>query len=879
MSTTILLELARGAALLLALTLLIGLNTRAWPGRRRAEEFVAGTIFGGICIIGMSMPITVDEGVIFDARSAVLAMAGLFGTALTAVVAALIAATYRAWLGGGGAAVGVAVVFASVTFGMLYRHAHTRGWIGRGPLHYLALGALVHLVAIGLFTQLPAVHAAQIFGELALPYVIILTLTTALLGILLEDLDNRLRTQDALAHSEARLRAITDSIPDVMLLVDEDGRYLEVLSSDEKLLHVDAVHLIGKSIHDALAPTEAERFMTIVRDAIQQNQIQTIEYPMKTLDGQTRHFEGRCKRLDTPIDGRRAALFIARDISERVAADEERRIAAIAFESQQGMAIADTRSRFLKVNKAFCAISGYTEDELIGERTSKLSSGRHDRAFYREMWRSIARTGVWSGEIWDRRKNGEVYPAMLTINAVRDALGHVTHYVAAVTDITARKRNEEEIHTLAFYDTLTHLPNRRLLIDRLERALVASGRSGHHGALMFIDLDDFKNINDLLGHHNGDILLQAAARRLLDAVRETDTVARFGGDEFVIMLEQLNRDAATARGEAQAVAEKALRALKAPYVLDEEPRHSSASIGVVLFYDDQVTVDDLLKHADLSMYESKHEGKGRIRFYDPSMQEAVTSRLRLEDEIRDAIRDNGFHLLYQPQFNEQGHLIGAEALLRWNHRLKGDIRPDDFIPVAERAGLMPLLGARILGEACEQLASWAQRPVTARLTLAVNISAQQLYHPDFVDGVIATLERTGAPAHRLTLELTESLLLDDMEEATRRMNLLRQQGIRFSIDDFGTGYSSLAYLERLPLDELKIDRSFVGELPANPNSLAIIKAIIAVADSLGLSVIAEGVEHEPQRTLLCNVGCKHFQGFLLGRPMPASTLVASLFER
>ncbi|AWI79623.1 histidine kinase [Parazoarcus communis] len=872
------LELVKTAVLLLSLCLLQGINTRLLGHHPHAARISAGVIYGGICVIGMMTPINFSPGVIVDGRSAVLAMAGFFGGPLVGSVAMLIAAAYRTLLGGTGALTGVSIICSSMLLGLAYRAAASKGWVSRGPSQFLIFGVIVHLVALLLFAGLPAEQRSAFFEALALPYLLVLAPATALLGMLLQDLDNRIQTERALAGSEARLRAIAHAMPDLVLVLDEDGRYVEVISQNERLLVADINGLIGKRMHDVLPAQDADRFLELIRRTLDEDSPKSIEYNLQTLAG-PRTFEGRCQVLETRPEDRPAVLFLARDISERVAAEQERRIAAIAFESQQGMIITDADTVMLRVNNAFTDITGYREAEVIGKKTRMLGSGRHSLAFYQAMWDELLGTGTWQGEVWNRRKNGETYPQALSINAVRDERGQVTHYVAALTDISLRKSTEEEIRTLAFFDHLTQLPNRRLLMDRLGQALALSARSSRYGALMFIDLDDFRNINDLLGHHNGDVLLQQAAKRLCGVAGESNTVARFGGDEFVVLVDELDGDEDAARQVAENIGMRALAALKAPYTLEGHTQQSSASVGIALFRDHERSVEELMKQADLSMNEAKHRGKNRLCFYDPVMQETVTARLRLEEEIRLGTEAGEFLVLYQPQYDQRGTMLGVEALVRWQHPKRGFVSPDQFIHVAERAGLMPALGLHVLNIACDQLAKWARRPSTQTLSIAVNISAQQLYSDAFVEQVLDALTRSGAPADRLTLELTESLLLDDMEEAIERMSRLRARGIRFSIDDFGTGYSSLSYLQRLPLDQLKIDRSFVKNLPDSTSGLAIVKAVIALAHALDLKVIAEGVELEAQRGVLNDNGCHHFQGFLFARPMQIEAVEALLQVR
>jgi diguanylate cyclase (GGDEF)-like protein/PAS domain S-box-containing protein len=553
-------------------------------------------------------------------------------------------------------------------------------------------------------------------------------------------------------------------------------------------------------------------------------------------------------------------------------AHENLRIAAIAFESQEGIFVTDTRGIILRVNSAFTEITGYSAAEAIGRTPALLKSGRHGSEFYAAMQATLATTGAWSGEIWNRRKCGTVFPEWLTITAVKTETGEVTHYVSTLTDITQRKAAEEEIRHLAYYDPLTRLPNRRLLLDRLEHALQSGRRTRLHGALMFIDLDNFKLVNDSLGHEQGDLLLKEMGQRLVAAVREGDTVARLGGDEFVVILEGLSAQAHQAAAQAESVAHKMLQALASPMALAGHAMQSSCSIGVVLFVGDEASADDLMKHADLAMYQAKEAGRNTVRFFDPEMHAAVVHRLALEQDLRTALHEQQLRLYHQPQVDGTGRIIGTEGLVRWQHPLRGLVSPRDFIGLAEDTGLILPLGQWVLETACQQLAQWAQKPECAHLTLSVNVSGKQLRQSDFVAQVLRTLERSGAPAQRLKLELTESVLLDNPQDAVTKMSALQAQGVGFSLDDFGTGYSSLAYLRQLPLDQLKIDQSFVHNLGSDPRAAAIVRTIVTLADNLGLNVIAEGVETQEQREQLALNGCHACQGYLFGRPVPVEEL-------
>ncbi len=557
-------------------------------------------------------------------------------------------------------------------------------------------------------------------------------------------------------------------------------------------------------------------------------------------------------------------------------ADADLRIAATAFESQEGMVITNAEGMILRINKAFSDITGYAAEEAVGQNPQLLQSGRQDVSFYAAMWGAIDRNGSWQGEIWNRRKNGQIFPEWLTITAVKGDDGNVTHYVGTFADITLRKAAEDEIKYLAFYDQLTQLPNRRLMMDRLDQALTSSARHERHGALLLIDLDNFKTLNDTFGHAVGDQLLRETSTRLTSCVRAVDTVARLGGDEFVVIIEDLE-GGSQAAVLAESVAEKIQARLARSYLLDVTPEvagssrrnyYCTSSTGIAMFRDRTVSGDELLKRADTAMYQAKAAGRNTLRFFDPEMQANVAARAALEADLRKAIKENQFVLFYQPQVDGSGQVTGAEALVRWQHPERGLVSPVEFIPMAEETGLILPLGTWVLHTACEQLKAWAAAPATAHLTLAVNVSARQFNFPNFVDHVLALIDHTGARPEKLKLELTESLLLDNADDIIAKMNALKAHGVCFSLDDFGTGYSSLSYLKRLPLDQLKIDQSFVRDILIDANDAVIARTVVALAESLGLTVIAEGVETDTQRDILAKNGCLAYQGYLFSRPLP-----------
>ena len=558
---------------------------------------------------------------------------------------------------------------------------------------------------------------------------------------------------------------------------------------------------------------------------------------------------------------------IGKDITERRQAEDELRIAAVAFASQNGMMITDPSGVILRVNPAFTRLTGYSAAEAIGQTPALLSSGRHGPLFYQRLWDSLKEKGYWQGEVWNKRKNGQIYAEMLSITAIITPDHRLTHYVGSFTDITENKEAEAEIHRLAYYDALTRLPNRRLLQDRITQAIVAVARSRRYGAIFLIDLDHFKTLNDTRGHDVGDLLLVKIAQRLRATVREGDTVARQGGDEFVVLLEDLGTEIDEAAALAQQLGDKLLEAIDRPFDLNGLEYHCKLSIGVALF-DEQKTFEDLLKQADLALYQAKNSGRNALRFFDPAMQAAMDLRGTLEAELRRALELDQLRLYYQPQISSERRVIGVESLLRWQHPERGLVPPDDFIPLAEDTGLILPIGLWVLTSACAQLKTWEGNASTRELQVAVNVSARQFRQADFVDQVQGVLEASGANPARLKLELTESLVLEDVKGAIAKMKAIKRLGVSFAMDDFGTGYSSLSYLAQLPLDQLKIDRSFVRKLQANSSEEVIVRTIITMGRGLGLHVIAEGVETDAQHKLLELHGCHAYQGYLFSRPLP-----------
>jgi len=693
-----------------------------------------------------------------------------------------------------------------------------------------------------------------------------------------------LPTSESPASGEASL---FDRLPDGLMICNQDGLVIRVNDSFLKLYELPdreaavnhTFESIFRFIWDGKTHDDASAALRESGERTLQENMRFSGSPFElALPG------GRYVRISARVTEDRETFYAHVDISELKLREQfqnqqqdrllrqskvEQSIAEAVFESKEGSFTTNADKVILKVNAAFTAITGYSADEAVGQTPRLLSSGRHDLAFYASMWESIIRTGAWQGEIWNRRKNGNVYPETLRISTVRDAGGEISNYVAAFSDTTSYKAAEEQIQSLAFSDPLTGLPNRQHLIVLLQQLQLASTQRPRQDALLLVGLDQLKNLNETIGYESSNRLLQSVAQRLGDCTRRGDTMVRLGGNAFVVLLQNLSLLPQQASSEAETVAGKILLALSQPYNIGSSDVHCSASIGITLV--DNATAQDAdvpLNQAELAMRHAKAAGRNEMRFFAPQMQAEVNARADLERGLREALLNDQFVLHYQAQVTSEGRVFGSEALLRWKHPLRGMVSPAEFIPVAEECGLILPIGNWALETACRQLALWAGKPETADLTLAVNVSAHQFHQAEFVDQVLAALERTGAKAQRLKLELTESMLVTHVEGTIAKMNALKARGIGFSLDDFGTGYSSLSYLRRLPLDQLKIDQSFVRNILTDPGDAAIAKMVIALADSMGLSVIAEGVELEAQRNILTDLGCHNYQGYLFSRPLP-----------
>jgi diguanylate cyclase (GGDEF)-like protein/PAS domain S-box-containing protein len=697
-----------------------------------------------------------------------------------------------------------------------------------------------------------------------------------LLRLAVSDITQRKQMELAQSQSEEGYRSLAEDLPAFVVTFLPDGTLTFVNQAVMRMVNMTSEALTGMNFFEFLTPDDRVMVRSRLAQLTPEQPVETHEQTYPIPGGAVAYHQWTNRAF---FDARGHVTHfqaVGEDITARKLAQDELSIAAVAFECQNGMFITNAQGVILRVNQAFTDLTGYSAEESIGMTPGRLlSSGRQDSLFYQRMWSSINQKGNWQGEIWNRRKSGQIFAEMLTITAIASADRGVTNYVASFTDITEDKEAEAEIHRLAYYDSLTKLPNRRLLQDRLGQAVVATARNGHCGAIFFIDLDNFKALNDTRGHLVGDLLLVEIAVRLQAVVRQGDTVARLGGDEFVVLLEDLGPETHEAALVAKQLSEKLCNAIDAPFTLNGREYRCTLSIGIGLF-DQHETVESLFKHADLALYQAKNAGRNTMRFFDPGMQATLDLRSAMEADLRQAITLQQLRLYYQPQVDAERRVVGCEALVRWEHPERGLVSPLDFIPLAEETGLILPIGLWVMETACVLLKSWESSAHTRELQLAVNVSARQFRQGDFVAQVERVLAASGVNPARLKFELTESVVLEDVERAIEKMRAIKLLGVSFSMDDFGTGYSSLSYLARLPLDQLKIDKSFVLNLPGNCNDATIARTIITMGQGLAMHVIAEGVETEEQRAFLADHGCNGYQGFLFSQPLPQQALAEFL---
>jgi diguanylate cyclase (GGDEF)-like protein/PAS domain S-box-containing protein len=659
---------------------------------------------------------------------------------------------------------------------------------------------------------------------------------------------------------------LIETIPGPIFYKDAQARYLGCNSAFANFIGLAVDDLIGRMPHDVAPPELADKYLAADQALFKQPGVQIYESPVRYASGEMRDVLFH-KATFTEADGSVGGLVgFMLDITERKRMEARLQQAATVFDSSaEGVIITAPDGNIIAVNRAFSEITGYSEDEAIGHNPKILQSGRQGKAFYRELWATIGRSGRWQGEVWNRCKDGRIYPEWLTISAVKDIAGHLTHYVGVFSDITAIKTAYEQLNHLAHHDALTGLPNRLLLEDRLHVALQRARREETGLAILFVDLDRFKTINDSLGHHVGDRVLCEISTRLSGLIRESDTVARLGGDEFLILMEGIDNPA-----DASTVAEKILGNLRDTPISLEQEFFVGVSIGISIFPQDGEDAATLIKHADVAMYRAKERGRNACEFFTEALSYSSLDRFQMETDLRRAIDRDELRVYLQPKFSlKTGELIGAEALVRWRHPQQGLIFPGRFIPLAEESGLIVAIGEWVQRKACRCWAEWVEEGLSPGV-LSINVSGVEFRRGRIQEMVRKTLDESRLPPALLELEITEGAVMSHAESSIRVLNDLRAMGISLAIDDFGTGYSSLAYLKRLPINKLKVDQSFVRGLPDDAEDCAIARAVIALGHSLQLTIIAEGVETQEQSDFLAREGCDEMQGYLRGKPIPAT---------
>lgn len=677
--------------------------------------------------------------------------------------------------------------------------------------------------------------------------------------------------QDELRRKQQQLEGLIENAPAVVYLKDPTGRYTMVNRRYAELLGVEPDDILGK--------TDFELHPEPVAQLLVENDSKVM------LSGESARFEETLQQGESVLvyESIKFPLFdkqhqpyalcgISADITERKRNENNLQLFKKVVESaNEAVVITDLDGLITHINPAYEAITGYSEAEVIGNTPGLVRSDRHDAEFYQKMWHSIHSEGHWEGEIWDRRRNGELFPKWLSINTVYDANGEPVNHVGIFTDITEKKQTEERLLNLAYYDPLTQLPNRSLFQERLEHDIAACRRHGKKLAVLFIDLDRFKYINDTFGHIAGDQLLATMAERVKAEIRESDTVARLGGDEFTVILSEIH-----SAGDASSVADGIVDALYRPFAIQENEIRVGGSVGIAIFPDDGEDYDALSKKADMAMYQAKSHGRNNYQFFSAEMNRYVTERVAVEGELHQAIENREFQVYYQPKYHfTDERLSGMEALVRWNHPTLGLVPPDRFIPIAEDSGLILPIGQQVLEQACAQVAEWS-REYGDTPHIAINLSAKQFRQKDLIAVTEAVLEQSGLRPEQVEMEITESTIVGDVDAAINTMQRLRDLGLSLAIDDFGTGYSSLNYLKRFPVNTLKIDRSFIRDITINANDAAIVRAIIALAHSLDLKVVAEGVETREQLEYLGKEGCHEAQGYYFSRPVPADEMATLL---
>lgn len=867
--------LLQNAALLLGMALVYDQLARRYPADTLSGKLLAGLLIGlvGIVIILSALPF--GKGVFFDTRTVLMTVCGLFLGLVPTLLAAAITIVFRA-AEGGAVLTGSLSIISSAVLGLGWRYLRRDRLAEIRFFELYAGGLLVHAVMLGMLLTLPDESRWDILARISLPVMLIFPLATAVLGAIFVDRLQREQLQSRLNDERRLLLALFESLPDLVWMKNTEGRYLAANPRMGELYGTAAENVIGKTDSELMSESVAEDFVATDRRVIDSGQTLTLEeWVTFASDGHRELLE----TTKTPIfdcGGRVASVLgVGHDISERKQVEQQlRQLAQAVEQSTESIAITNLHSEIEYVNQAFLTASGYSRDEVIGRHSSFLQSGETPQETYRQLWAALERGESWQGEFRSRRKNGELYVESAIVSPIRQPDGSVQHFLTLKRDISNQKAAQARIEYLAHYDDLTGLPNRVRFTDRLAILLTRS----QQGALIIVDLDQFRTINDARGFAFGDALLQLTAQRLQSLLGDEEVVARFSADEFAVLLPGLPAHRSLSLHQyAEEVAARIHAAFRDALEVDDEEVTLSVSLGATLFPQRGDAAADIINRADTAMHRAKAAGGNQTAFFDTQMGEQARDRYVLEGTLRSALQAGQLAVYLQSQMSREGHAVAAEALMRWNHPERGLVLPGLFIPIAEQSDLIVELGEWMLTEVCRLIAEEAA--AGRRLRIAANLSPRQFRKPDFVSWLKQLLDTSKASPDCLTLEVTEGLMIDNMDVVVDKMNEVAALGVHFSVDDFGTGYSSLSYLKRLPIRELKIDKSFVQDLPDDRDDVALVDTILAVARNLNLSVVAEGVETQAQVDFLNTRGNIIYQGYFYDCPSPAADWLASWRRR